>query len=140
MPARDTYHQTVVRALEADGWLITHDPYSFPVGRKNLFVDLGAERLIAAEREGRRIAVEIKSFQGPSEIRDLEEALGQYLLYKPFLQAREPDRPLYLGIPKDAYSSLFDEPIGKGIMEAYALNLLVFDPSEETVIQWTPRP
>lgn len=138
--ARDTYHQTVVHALETEGWQITHDPFSFPVGRKNLFVDLGAEKLIAAEREGYRIAVEIKSFQGPSEIRDLEEALGQYLLYKPFLYIREPDRLLYLALPKDPYNSLFDEPIGKGLMETYNLHLLVFDPDERSIITWIPQP
>jgi hypothetical protein len=116
MPAKDTYHQTVKRALEADGWRITHDPFSIPIGHRNLFVDLGAEELIAAELAGRRIAVEIKSFQGPSEVRNLEEALGQYLLYVPFLRAHEPDRILYMAVPIGVYLSLFEEPIGREIL------------------------
>jgi XisH protein len=62
MPARDIYHQLVIRALEKAGWRITHDPYRIVVGQKNLFVDLGAEQVIATEREGKRIAVEVKSF------------------------------------------------------------------------------
>ncbi len=88
MPAKDMYHDLVHRLLVADGWRITHDPYRIVVGRKNLFVDLGAEKIIAADRDGKRIAVEVKSFEGKSEVHDLEEALGQYLLYLPFLRLK----------------------------------------------------
>ncbi|MGK7918680.1 MAG: element excision factor XisH family protein [Trichodesmium sp.] len=57
MPARDYYHNTVKSALQKDGWTITHDPYRLKLARgKNLFVDLGAERLIAAEKGLEKIA------------------------------------------------------------------------------------
>jgi len=46
------------------------------VGQRTVYVDLGANRIVAAERGDRRIAVEIKTFQGPSDIADLEQALG----------------------------------------------------------------
>jgi XisH protein len=83
MPAQDIYHDAVVRALTADGWMITHDPLSLSYGGRDLYVDLGAERTtIAAERDGQKIAVEIKSFLGSSPIRDLEEAVGQYEVYR----------------------------------------------------------
>jgi hypothetical protein len=60
MPAKNIYHDGVARALIADGWTITHDPLTLSFGGKDLFVDLGAERAaLAAEKEGRRIAVEI---------------------------------------------------------------------------------
>jgi hypothetical protein len=78
MPAKDIYHAAVINALIKDGWTITHDPYTMPFGQKDVFVDLGAERLLAAEKGAERIAVEIKSFQGNSDIRDLENAIGQY--------------------------------------------------------------
>ncbi|MDB9323560.1 element excision factor XisH family protein [Nodularia spumigena CS-591/04] len=52
MPARDIYHSTVKNALIKDGWKIVYDPLRIRLARgKNLFVDLGAERLLAAERE-----------------------------------------------------------------------------------------
>lgn len=140
MPAKDIFHDLVVRILAQDGWRITHDPYRISVGRKNLFVDLGAEKVIAAEREGKRIAVEIKSFEGPSEIHDLEEALGQYLLYAPFLRAQEADRQLYLGIPGEVFQNVFEEPIGRGLLNEYVLRLLVFDPTKEVILQWIPNP
>jgi hypothetical protein len=77
MAAKDIYHDSFVRALQNDGWTITHDPLIIPFGSRDLHVDIGAERLLAAERDGERIAVEIRSFIGPSPIQDLKEALGR---------------------------------------------------------------
>lgn len=88
MPAKDVYHQTVKEALRRDGWTITHDPLALKVGRKDLFVDLGAEQLLIAEKAGRKIAVEIKSFVGASNVAELEKALGQYILYHDVLEER----------------------------------------------------
>ena len=62
MSARDIYHDACVRSLQKDGWTITHDPLTVAVGKRDLLIDLGAERMLAAERDGERIAVEIKSF------------------------------------------------------------------------------
>ena len=140
MPAKDIYHNLVHRVLVSDGWRITHDPYRIVVGRKNLFVDLGAEKVIAADRDGKRIAVEVKSFEGQSEVHDLEVALGQYLLYLPFLRVQEPDRSLYLAIPGEVYQNVFEEPIGQGLLAEYNLRLLVFDSVKEVILQWKPIP
>jgi hypothetical protein len=62
MPAKDIYHNTVRTALEKDGWTITKDPLTLEIGDRSLFVDLGAEKILAAEKQGRKIAVEVKSF------------------------------------------------------------------------------
>jgi len=78
VPAPDTYHEVVKHALIKEGWTITHDPYTLTFGQRNVFVDLGAERMLAAEKGQEKIAVEIKSFQGASDVRDLEMAIGQY--------------------------------------------------------------
>lgn len=95
MPARDIYHDTVKNALIKDGWKITHNPLRIRLARgRNLFVDLGAERLIAAERETEKIAVEIKSFTRPSDMKDLEEALGQFVLYDRLLKRYYPNHTL----------------------------------------------
>jgi hypothetical protein len=70
MPGKDIYHDTVKNALIKDNWKITHDSLRIKLIRgKNLFVDLGAERLIAAEKNTEKIAIEIKSFTPPPEIR-----------------------------------------------------------------------
>jgi len=140
MPAKDIHHDLVHRILVAEWWRVTHDPYRIVVGRRNLFVDLGAERILAADRDGRRIAVEVKSFEGQSEVHDLEEALGQYLLYVPFLRSQEPDRQLYLAVSAEVWQNIFAEPIGQGVLSEYALRLLVFDPDKERILQWNPVP
>src|SRR4051812_2289680 len=99
MPARVRYHNCVKSALIKDGWVITHDPLRLPWGGKDLYVDLGAEQLLAAEKGDRRIAVEIKSFLGDSEVDDLEKAVGQFVVYRAILAEREPDRSLFLAVP-----------------------------------------
>src|SRR5437764_4944222 len=101
MPAKNIYHDVVVRALTSDGWTITHDPLTLSFGGKDLFVDLGAEQAtLAAEKGGRKIAVEIQSFVGPSPVRDLQEAVGQYEVYRAVLAETEPERAPYLAVPR----------------------------------------
>lgn len=77
--AKDIFHETVKRALEKDGWVITHDPYRLRYGIVDVYIDLAAEEIIAAERKGRKIAVEVKSFAGGSNISEFHTALGQFL-------------------------------------------------------------
>ena len=139
MPAQDLYHDAVVRALTADGWTITHDPLSLSYGGRDLYVDLGAERTtIAAERDGQKIAVEIKSFLGSSPVRDLEEAVGQYQVYHSVLTEIDPGRVLYLAIPQRVYESLFAERFGQLIRQRLQLQLVVFDEHEERIVAWIP--
>ncbi len=138
MPQRDRYHALVKAALEAEGWTVTHDPYTLPSGRRNLYVDLGAERLIAAERGGETIAVEIKSFLRDSEVADLEDALGQFVLYRAALRRHDPSRRLLVAVPLDAFESVWSDDVGRDVMEDEKIPLLVFDPSEGTIKRWVP--
>lgn len=138
MPARDIYHHSVIHALLRDGWIITHDPLRLVWGRRDLFVDLGAERLIAAEKASLRIAVEIKSFLGDSDLYDFEQALGQFMLYQSVLSQREPDRILYLAVPDRVLFTIFDEPVGQLVMHQTGLRLFGFDPTREEIIRWLP--
>jgi hypothetical protein len=137
MPARDVYHQTVKQALIKDGWTITHDPLKLSWGGKDMYVDLGAERLLAAEKAGQKIAVEIKSFTSDSEMADLEQALGQYLVYHAVMAAREPDRVLYLAVPHDVWLNMFAEPLGQLLLQTYPVRLVSFDISTGEFVQWT---
>lgn len=138
MPAKDIYHDCVRRALEKDAWKVTHDPLYLKWGRKEMYIDLGAEKLLSAEREGRKIAVEVKSFVGPSELQDLKEALGQYLLYHDVLARVEPERTLYLAVGESVYYELFEEPIGQLLLKNQRLCLMVFNPELEEIVQWIP--
>ena len=91
MSAKDKVHQQVVNALKKDGWTITHDPFKVRWKTRKLQVDLGAEKLIAAEKDARRIAVEIKSFIGANDLEDLYQAIGQFILYRKALRKADPD-------------------------------------------------
>jgi XisH protein len=107
-----------------------------PFGRRNIYVDLAAEAPLAAEKAGRKIAVEVKSFIGPSEVVDLEQALGQYVLYRFLLERGEPERVLFLAVTDVAYASAFGEPEARDLIEAQQLKLFVFDPTREVIVQW----
>ncbi|MDF0554009.1 element excision factor XisH family protein [Kamptonema sp. UHCC 0994] len=136
MPAKDLYHDNVRTALIKDGWTITDDPLILKIGRRSAFVDLGAEKLIAAERDSEKIAVEIKSFLSPSPINDLENAWGQFFLYARALQKREPDRRLYLAVSRNTFETLFQEEAGQLLLEEPDFRMIVFDFISEEIIQW----
>lgn len=136
MSARDKYHYQCKAALIKDGWRITHDPLYLKYGTQDMYVDLGAEEFVAAEKGGRKIAVEIKSFAGPSEVTDLERALGQFILYRDVLEINDPDRHLFLAVTEEIYHDVFEEPLGKLVVQKQKLSLVVFDPDLEEIRQW----
>ena len=136
MPAKDIYHNNVRTALEKDGWTITNDPLTLEIGGRSLFVDLGAEKLFAAQKQGRKIAVEVKSFLAASPVHDLEEALGQYIVYEDILEFSEPERNIYLAVREEVYLDIFSEPIGQLLLRKKRLKLIVFDSSKEIIVRW----
>ena len=136
MPAKDKYHDVVRNALIKDGWTITHDPFYLQYGGSKMYVDLGDEKLVAAEKEGRKIAVEVKGFSGPSEMAELEQAVGQLTLYRVVLAIRDPDYALYLAVPEEIVKDVFQEPLGRLLIEEGIAQIIGFDPVEEKIIQW----
>jgi hypothetical protein len=139
MPARDRYHNQVKNALIKDSWTITDDPLHVKWRKKDMYVDLGAEQILAAEKDHRKIAVEVKSFLGHSEMADLEQAIGQYTIYHDVLSRVEPDRTLFLAIDEEVYNNLFEESIGELLLESRRIQLIVFDPQTEMIRQWVPQ-
>ncbi len=127
MPRLDLYYHQVRHALEKDGWLITHDPFTMTIGKKRLFADLGAETLLSAEKQQEKIVVEIKSFVSASIIKDLEQALGQYVLYQKILEVKDPERVLYLAVTTRVARELFTVEIGQLLLDTKSMRVLVFD-------------
>jgi hypothetical protein len=135
--AKDIFHNTVKIALQKDGWLITHDPYQLRYGVADVYIDLAAEPAIAAEKKGNKIAVEIKSFVGGSTISEFHTALGQFLNYRIALEVSdEPERILYLAVPKDTYQMFIRFEPAKTVIERYAVRLIVYEPNLEVIDQW----
>jgi hypothetical protein len=136
MPRLDIYHHTVRKALQNDGWAITHDPLVLRWGETTLFADLGAE-LIAAETPTRKIAVEVKSFL-MANIAELQKALGQYRMYERIMARTELDRMLYLAVSQEAFDTVFSQDIAKLLLADGDLKLIVFDEQKEAITSWLP--
>ncbi|WP_342597927.1 element excision factor XisH family protein [Cyanobacterium aponinum UTEX 3222] len=130
------FHQAVLIAIEKDGWHITHDPFFLKLNDIEFYVDLGAERLITAERSGQKIAIEIKSFLGASAVKEFHLALGQFLNYRLALKQLEPERTLYLAIPKDTYQDFFARQFIQNSVAEYQIKLMIFDSVKQEVILW----
>ncbi len=137
MPKRDNFHETVKIALEKEMWHITNDPLFVPTkGGTNFFIDLGAERIIGAEKDGENIAVEIKSFSGNSPMYSFYEILGQFLVYKLALREQIQAWDLFIAISDKGFKKLDDSPIFNKAMQEYKLKFVIINPISKTVVEW----
>ena len=136
MPARDKVHDIVKNALIKDGWTITDDPLTLKFGNTELYVDLGAEKVLAAEKEGQKIAVEIKSFLGKSIIAETQDAIGQFIMYREVLSDYESDRTLFLAISEDVLENDFSEALKNLVIERLKIKILVFNIETEEITKW----
>lgn len=134
--AKDIFHDNVRIALENDGWKINFEMQRFGAGSVNIEIDLGAERIISAEKEGEKIAVEVKSFVSRSVVHDFEEAYGQFKLYRKVLAQAEPERYLWLAVPKAVYETFFQRPLIREIVEEEKISLLAYDASNNKIVLW----
>lgn len=136
MSAKDLFHNAVKTALQKEGWLITHDPMLIRLGSIEMQIDLGAEKIIAADKDGQKIAVEVKSFLGTSAISEFHTALGQFLNYRLALEEQDPERILYLAVPEDTYDTFFTLQFIQGVIKRYQLKLIIYAPEREVIIRW----
>lgn len=137
--AKNTFHETVKKALEKENWKITHDPLTVKLTKRKVFIDLGAEKLIIAEKKHQKIAVEIKSFVSLSPLKDFYNALGQYQLYVLALKHRFPDRVLYLAMPDESYAILRSDDLLAELLDELDLNYLIFNSEQQIITQWIPE-
>jgi XisH protein len=136
MPTRDIFHELVRTVLENEGWIITHDPYRIDLGFVDFYIDLGAERLIAATKDNEKIAIEIKTFLAPSTISEFHTAVGQFINYRIALEQEDSDRLLYLAAPLDVYKRFFKYPFIQTVIQRNQIPLLIYDTEQQEAIQW----
>lgn len=134
--ARDKYHELVRTALEDLSWNITDDPLRLEVRGRAVNIDLGAEKLIGAEKNGQKIAVEIKSFISHSSITELYHAIGQFEIYELALEEVEPNRELYLAVPEHVYGSLLQEFLAEKAIKKLGIKLLIYSITTSSIVQW----
>ncbi len=136
MPAKDIFHDTVRIGLEKEGWIITNDPLYLDFGGVEVYIDLAAEKIIAAERDGAKIAVEVKSFIGSSAISEFHKALGQFINYKTALSQKQPERTMYLAVPIATYETFFKLELIQLVIKTQGIRLIVYNPSKQEIEQW----
>lgn len=135
MPAKDVYHDAIRNALINDQWHITSDPFFIVYGKLRLVADIGAEKILEAQRGSEKIVVEVKSFLSRSFIYDLERAVGQYIIYRNYLTRTHPEHQLYLAMTNQVYTTYFDETI-QIIVDDNQLKLIVVDVEKERITKW----
>jgi len=136
MAAKDKFHNVVKIAIEKDGWTITDDPLFIRAEDIDFYIDLGAEKVLAAEKAGQKIAVEIKSFLGASEVNEFHSALGQFLNYRSALRLTQPERVLYLAVAVDIYEEFFNRRFIQRVIAEHQLRFLIFNVEREEIVLW----
>jgi XisH protein len=134
--AKDLFHDAVKKGLEKEQWIITDDPLSLKFGDTRIYIDLGAEKVLAAEKGTEKIAVEIKTFASDSVVFDFHVALGQFLNYQVVLENKDPSRQLYLAVPEEVYDTFFQSLLAKAVVEKYQIKLMIYDPEHEVIVKW----
>ena len=131
MPAKDKYHDTVIRALEKDGWRIVRQQVLITVGTRHLWLDL------KAERDGQFIYVEVKGFETHYSIVDyLYASIGQCVTYLAAIDHLKLGVPLYLAVPQKALNGILSEVIGQIAIQRAGIQLMSFDIDREEILQW----
>ncbi len=133
MPAKDKYHDTVIRALQKDGWIIEQEQIRLSIEDRYVFLDFQARKIDMS----RIMIVEVKGFENVRSYASyLADVLGQYFLYRQTMNYLDIDYPLYLAVPHVAYETLLQEKMSKTVIEAMQIPVLTFDPEKEVIISW----
>ena len=134
--ARDKTHQFFRETLEKDGWNITDDPLFVKMGTIPIHIDLGAEKIIGAEKNNQKIAVEIKTFGNSSFITALYAAIGKFIIYRKALAVLRPERLFYLAIPDDIYTRIQKEPIINEVFIEERIKLILYKTDIQEIAAW----
>jgi len=134
--ARDIDHRIVKELLIQDGWAITHDPFILENLNPDWEIDLGAEKMIAAEKGMEKIAVEIKGFREVSFAYEFHGAVGQYINYRIGLETVDPERILILAVPIEVYETHFSRQGVRLSIDKNAIKLLVYNPATQQIDRW----
>ena len=125
--------------FRSDGWRITHTALQLKAGKEPRRGELWEGQLLVAEKDERKIAVAVNSFVGRSSPADIIQTWRQLGLSRPQLHAMDSDRVVYLAVRQATYSACFGGTEGDLLLEKEHMQLIVFDPRAEVIVQWVPR-
>lgn len=133
LPAKDRYHDTVIRALQKANWTLISEQVAIIIEDRRLWIDIRASK----ESENLAILIEVKGFEStPSPVEYLASATGKYTLYQTALDYLNIELPLYMAVPVAAYHGILSEEIGKQTLRRNRVRLIVFDPEREEIVTW----
>lgn len=133
--ANDAILPQVKNALIKENWIITDAPYTIIYQSDRFYADICAYREEAGTAR-RVIVVEVKSCGSQSPMREFEQALGQYEMYRDLLEVNALDCEIYLAVDTDAYAKLMLRPTFQLICERHKVSLLVVETKTEEIVQW----
>lgn len=135
--AKDAIHDAVKNALIKDGWTIIREHFQLSYGELEGYVDIAAERQpIVATRDNNRIVVEVKTFSGRSFMREFQQAIGQYELYRDLIELTQQDFQLILAVSDYVYNTYFTRPTTTLVIQRHQMHLLVINVKNEEVFKW----
>jgi len=126
--ADDKYLPNVKDSLRQDGWTVKEKTLSLTDGEYIFLID------IEAEKDGRKIAVEVKSWLNNFS-QDFYAALGQYTTYRTALKRAKLDYDLYLAVTEDIYHKHFNKSIFAQIVKKNSVKIIIFD-TNNTIVSW----
>ena len=139
MPTQDLYHDVVRDALRKDGWRITHTALQLKARAESRAGEFWEGPWLIAEKDERKVAAAVHSFVGRSSPADIIQTWGQLGLSRPRLHAMDSDRVVYLAVRQATYNACFVGIEGDLLLEKEHIQLIVFDPRAEVIVQWVPR-
>ena len=133
--AFDVCHEQIVRALETAGWKIDGESVQLSVEERTGFIDIRARR--DSNGSSRQILfVEVKCFADENRLTsELYTAIGQYLVYRMMLARLKIGAPVYLAVPDDVFTNIFDSVIME-LVENNHIKLMTVNLDEETIVRW----
>ena len=134
--AKDLIHDAVKNALIKDGWTIVADPFRLDYKNFILRADIAAERRLPDGAVALRVVVEVKSFAANSFVRELQQAIGQYMMYLDAITLNQLPYQLWLSVSDEAYRTSFQQSGAAFAVQQYGLKLLVVDVEQEEIVQW----
>lgn len=105
-------------SLMKDGWTLRPKGPTIRTRSKYYLTD------VAAEKEGQKIIVEVKSWRSASFNPGWFRAFGQDLTYQEAIIAEQLNYKLYLAVPENIYNQHFGNPFIQSLVAKYLINLL----------------
>ncbi|HRW11178.1 MAG TPA: element excision factor XisH family protein [Caldilineaceae bacterium] len=135
--AKDKIHDAVKNALTNDNWLIIQEHLYIEYEELSILADIIAERApFIAVKDDKKILVEIKTFGGASFMRQLQQTLGQYSIYRDMVEFTDLAYDLFLAISDDIYEQFFLGKAIQRIIQRHQIQIIVVNLEREEIVEW----